>query len=141
MNRNADKPQRQMHTAITYISRPAAETSTLDVMEIWGRAYEENENRKITGALYFGGDIFLQVIEGEEKAVEGLFDKIKIDRRHLDVTLLAINDVATSMFHDTPMKLIDGSQSKMLRERFDYETLVAEGPAGAGRAAFSLRRI
>lgn len=130
-----------MQTTITYISRPAADTTTLDVMEIWGQAYQDNDSRQITGALYFGGDIFLQVIEGVEQPVESLFEKIKQDRRHTDVAVLAINDVATSMFHDTPMKLIDGSQSKMLRERFDYETLLMEGPSGAGRAAFSLRKL
>lgn len=130
-----------MQTIITYISRPVASTSSLHVMEIWGQSLEDNEARAVTGALYFGGDIFLQVLEGDEHVVEALFERIQQDKRHEDVTVLAINDVATAMFHDTPMKLIDGSQSKILRERFDYDTLLAEGPAGAGRAAFSLRRL
>ena len=126
--------------SIVYLSRPAALTAA-DVQDIWIHALEQNEKNEITGGLYFGGDLFFHVLEGEEPRVEQIFKSIKADPRHTDVKVLAINDMATAMFRDMPMKLVDGSQSRLLREKFDYAKLAEEGPQAANKAAFKLLRV
>lgn len=130
-----------MTTTITYVSRPAPTLSAADVFDIWAESLERNETNEITGVLYFGGNMFLHVLEGEEDEVEPLFEKIKRDPRHQDVTVLSINDLASAMFHDTPMKLVDGSRSKFLQGKFVFEDLCDEGIAGAHRAVLALRKL
>ena len=126
--------------SLVYLSRPA-DLNAADVQDIWVHSLEYNEKHEITGGLYFGGDMFFQVLEGVEPKVEHVFDKINKDARHTDVKVLAINDVATAMFRDIPMKMVDGSHSRVLQEKFDYDKLINEGPQGANKAAFKLLRL
>lgn len=81
------------------------------------------------------------MLEGEEELVEPLYRKILIDKRHEDVQLLAMNDLAAVMFRDAPMKLIDGSQSRYLQDRFIYDDLREGGTTAANKAAFQLLKL
>lgn len=130
-----------MTMTLTYISKSAATTTAGDVQGIWLESLEYNEASDITGALYFGGDFFLQVLEGEEASVNTLFRKIEADPRHSDVKVVAINDLATTMFRGTPMKLIDGSHSRALQQRFVFGDLLDGGPKAANKAVFKLLRL
>lgn len=52
-----------------------------------------NVAKGITGALLFSADSFVQVLEGPEHAVEMLFEKIQLDRRHAEVVVLQASAV------------------------------------------------
>ena len=129
-----------MITSLVYLSRPTV-LSAADVQDIWVHSLEHNEQHDLTGGLYFGGDMFFHVLEGEETKIDEMFDRISKDKRHTDIKVLAINDIATAMFRDMPMKLVDGSRSPVLQEKFEYEKLLADGPQAANRAAFKLLRL
>lgn len=130
-----------MTLAITYISRPTAGVGPRDVQNIWITALDRNAAMEITGALYYDGEFFLQVLEGEEEDVEPLYKMICNDSRHGDVRLLAMNDLAAVMFRETPMKFIDASQSPALRQRFVFDDLANGGPDAANRAVFQLLKL
>ncbi|MEL7468029.1 MAG: BLUF domain-containing protein [Pseudomonadota bacterium] len=130
-----------MFTSLVYVSSPVEELSDIALAELWESSTKRNEESKITGALYFGGDIFFQVIEGPDEAVLGLFEAISRDDRHKDVDILAENDVASPAFRMWPMKLIDGRNSRVLKMKFDPRKLREMAPAKLSRLSFHLATL
>ncbi len=57
----------------------------------------------LTGALVCRADVYLQLLEGEQAAVEATFDRIARDPRHLQVERLWSGEVAARMFPDWAM--------------------------------------
>lgn len=58
------------------------------VFNIVRRSRANNPRWGVVGALLFGDGHFLQVLEGEEEAVDALFDKLAQDERHKDLQVL-----------------------------------------------------
>lgn len=54
--------------------------------DILTEAMRFNQQHEISGVLYLGNRYFLQCLEGEKEAVESVFEKIKRDSRHQEVT-------------------------------------------------------
>lgn len=77
-----------------------------------------NDASGITGLLLFDGLDFFQVLEGEEGAVNALYDRIADDPRHTDVTLLKRSTVEARDFANwdlafvgvTPMDVLASPQ-------------------------------
>ena len=59
---------------------------------------QHNPGSGITGILCYGGDIFLQAIEGGRSAVSELFGHIQKDPRHKDVVLLLFEEISERRF-------------------------------------------
>ena len=55
---------------------------------IRSRSVRYNRSAGITGLLWCGGSTFLQVIHGPTAAVDALFKRIAVDRRHDAVSIL-----------------------------------------------------
>jgi Sensors of blue-light using FAD len=85
-----------------------------------------NPRDGITGALVVRRDIYLQLLEGPETAVEAAFARIAGDDRHLSVSRLASGAVAERLFPDWAMR-DDPARSWLWSE--------AEVGAGAVKAA------
>lgn len=66
--------------------------------ELFSIARSNNKRRRICGALLVQGDWFVQVLEGEEEAVRGLYDRIVADPRHADIVLLDTGTVDGRVF-------------------------------------------
>ena len=73
---------------IVYYSRARELTTDADRELILKKATHNNHERNITGALLCSDNRYLQLIEGEEKAVSALFEKIKLDPRHYHLEIL-----------------------------------------------------
>lgn len=71
---------------LVYASRLVGDESVLKA--IHSHAVRNNTARTITGMLLYANRRFLQVLEGESKAVHATFSYIKADSRHEHVTLL-----------------------------------------------------
>ena len=56
--------------------------------EIFSAARANNKRQDITGALLLSGDHFVQALEGDEQAVQALYEHISSDERHEDVTVV-----------------------------------------------------
>jgi hypothetical protein len=72
--------------SITYVSSasfPFSESTLLDLVE---QCQRNNEKLGITGILVYSDGNFMQVIEGADLANRALYDRIRRDVRHRDVT-------------------------------------------------------
>ena len=67
---------------IVYMSRATALMTDIDVQDLADRASESNKALSVTGLLLFDGRRFMQAMEGEKEAVQGLMARISEDPRH-----------------------------------------------------------
>lgn len=95
---------------------------------------ENNRRAKIAGLLLLAGDQFLQVLEGPSKAVNALFRKICVDKRHRDLDLLSFESIGPAYFDNWSMRLVDlydlpmGSRQIFMR-KYQHENGVIHIPA------------
>lgn len=87
---------------IVYVSSAAIGTG-IDPVEILATAQRNNEREGVTGALYFDGVRFMQALEGPEAAVEATFARIRADKRHRAVVVLARRTIEQRDFGDWAM--------------------------------------
>jgi uncharacterized membrane protein (DUF373 family) len=73
---------------LSYISQAAREFSDEELNALLAKCRANNGTLDITGVLYYGNDMFLQVLEGPEPAVNQLFRRIRKDPRHHHVHLI-----------------------------------------------------
>lgn len=73
---------------LIYTSSAIRLLSDRELGAIHSRAMAGNARRGVTGFLLYRGGNFMQLLEGEEKAVRALFERIKADPRHKDVYVL-----------------------------------------------------
>lgn len=88
---------------IVYASRPFGfDTAILN--GILSDARRLNPANDVTGALICRADLYLQLLEGPEAAVEATFARIARDDRHLEVQRLASRPIDTRLFPDWAMR-------------------------------------
>ena len=86
-----------------YRSRPFGfDSSILDNILLFSR--RNNERDGITGALICRHEVYLQFLEGPKDKIDALFDRIRIDDRHLEVSLLLSEDCSERLFPEWSMK-------------------------------------
>ena len=73
---------------VRYISSFARPLSEKDIDEIVACSQKNNPARNITGMLVATGDLFYQLLEGPEKEIDALYDRIAKDPRHNRVLIL-----------------------------------------------------
>ena len=74
-----------------------------DILKI---ARSRNADLGITGALMLYDDWFAQVLEGPERTVTALYDKIKLDARHENVSLDQQQQVSARLFGHWAMAIV-----------------------------------
>jgi len=73
---------------VRYISSFARPLNEKDIDEIVASSQRNNPTRNITGMLVATGDLFYQLLEGPEKEIDALYDRIAKDPRHNRVLIL-----------------------------------------------------
>lgn len=86
-----------MLVRLLYCSR-AVDPSPAAIESILAQSRLHNPTTGITGILCYGGDIFLQAIEGGRMAVSELYGHIQKDPRHKDVALLHYEEITERRF-------------------------------------------
>jgi hypothetical protein len=86
-----------MLVRLLYCSR-AVDASPEAIESILQQSRQHNPVTGITGILCYGGDIFLQAIEGGRMQVSELFGTIQRDARHKDVALLHFEEIFERRF-------------------------------------------
>lgn len=86
-----------MLVRLLYCSR-AVDPSPAAIESILSQSRQHNPVTGITGILCYGGDIFLQAIEGGRMAVSELYGHIQKDPRHKDVALLHYEEITERRF-------------------------------------------
>lgn len=101
---------------LVYISSRADGVDDTDVVdEIAIPSMSKNRRLDVTGCLWISSDRFVQVLEGEERAVRGLYAKIMDDPRHYAIDLLVAERVMVRRFERFSLRVIraDGPESIM----------------------------
>jgi hypothetical protein len=78
-----------------------------DLRALVHKSADYNAAHGITGLLLMSGDKFLQVLEGPDKPVNELFNRIIRDTRHHEVELIAFEQIGPRYFDDWCMHLVD----------------------------------
>lgn len=98
---------------LVYYSRNhiAGDDTTFEahVDDILSKSRENNARDGITGALMFNSGCFAQVLEGPLDKVEEAFERIQQDERHGDVSLLAMEPIASRSFPNWAMGFVGAS--------------------------------
>lgn len=80
-------------------SRIPAEERATALAEIFDAARANNRRAGVTGALLITDHYFVQALEGEQEQVRTLFERIRADGRHAEVTVIAEDDGVPHVFH------------------------------------------
>lgn len=127
-----------MLVRLLYASRAVGNVTPELITDVLANARRNNPALGVTGVLCFGGDIFLQVLEGGRDQVNALYGKILQDKRHKDVVLLEYCEIAERHFNNWTMGQVNLSKlnpSVMLK----YSTLPELNPyAVSGHASMAL---
>lgn len=88
---------------LSYHSKSTTKLHDVDLQNILDTAILNNAANDITGCLIYHNSCFVQILEGNESDLMQLFEKIKEDPRHKEVTLLWENDVDKRTFDNWNM--------------------------------------
>lgn len=83
---------------IVYHSQAKSHLSIIDIKEILRHSRDSNAKKGITGCLLHHKRQFLQILEGEEKEVNQLYEKIRKDPRHQNVITLHAEKITDRIF-------------------------------------------
>lgn len=90
-------------TQIVYSSKPFGfDASILDGILAVSRRLNARDD--ITGTLICRADMYLQLIEGPDDAVQATYQRIIADDRHLDIDLLVSHQITDRLFPEWAMR-------------------------------------
>jgi hypothetical protein len=69
-----------------------------DILGILEKARDFNTKNDITGCLLLNNNEYIQILEGDNKIIEEVINKIKMDDRHSNVMVLAENEIKDRVF-------------------------------------------
>jgi hypothetical protein len=98
---------------IIYSSESATPMQMDDLEDILESARESNAEAGITGALVYVDGFFLQILEGEARAVQELMTRISKDVRHETVTVLQQGEIPTTVFTDWKMAYVSATAEQV----------------------------
>lgn len=88
---------------LVYSSTASPTLTPEDINAILETARAFNASHGITGCLLYHQGQFLQILEGEQEIIEGLYQKIHRDRRHVNLMLLTEGDKEERVFNQWSM--------------------------------------
>ena len=88
---------------ISYISSAKEPWSTQELLGLLQKCRESNAGNGVTGMLLYGNETFLQVLEGEEKAIDALVERISNDPRHTNFQILHRRTIQRRQYSDWSM--------------------------------------
>ena len=78
---------------LIYVSSAAREMDEGDLHRMLESAVRHNETNNVTGMLLFASGNFLQVLEGEDAAVDEAMSRIQADPRHHGIILVSREEI------------------------------------------------
>ena len=93
-------------TSVTYTSLARIDPRSSDLDAIRGAARKRNAADGITGLLVFNGTHFLQTIEGPERAIDSLIERLRNDPRHTGFEIRDQRKIDARSFPDWAMEML-----------------------------------
>lgn len=81
-----------------------------DLSDILTVSIRFNRLHNVYGVLYYAHNSFFQCLEGEKETVEKIFESIKKDQRHQNVTVLSKKEIDQVAFSDWSMKYVQSNR-------------------------------
>lgn len=102
---------------LTYISAFARPLTRDEIANIGQKSVDNNTRDGLTGALFCFRDLFYQILEGEEAALDRCYTRIIADNRHTDIFCLNVEEITERQYADWAMKtvILDESTEDLLR--------------------------
>ncbi|APZ47746.1 hypothetical protein BW723_16220 [Polaribacter reichenbachii] len=107
-----------MLSQLVYYSITNVIVSDKVITEILESSRKNNAALEITGCLLYHNYIFLQLLEGEKENVNELFETIKKDERHSNVTLIIEENINERMYPNWSMAYHDFRAKKSAKDNF-----------------------
>jgi hypothetical protein len=85
---------------LSQATRPLSATALTCLLE---QARQANARQQLTGALVYGNKRFIQLLEGEQAALEAIYARISRDPRHQHLCRVAYYPVAARRFTEWPL--------------------------------------
>lgn len=92
---------------LIYASEASHDFGTDELHSLLKTSRKNNAKSGVTGILLYKRGSFLQVLEGGEKDVDAIFDRILSDARHDLIILLHREDIPERNFEDWRMGFVD----------------------------------
>ena len=89
--------------SITYVSSAVLHLRESSMQDLVEKCQGNNKRLGVTGALDYSDGNFMQVIEGPDLVTHALYDQIKRDNRHRDVTAINIRPLEVREFQGWSM--------------------------------------
>jgi uncharacterized membrane protein (DUF373 family) len=107
----------------SYISSATEPMSTQALLGLLQECRESNAGCGVTGMLLYGNGTFLQVLEGEERVIDGLVERIRKDARHTNVQILYRRTIERRQYSDWSMgfKRISDKELRGVEGLRDFE--------------------
>ena len=87
-----------MISQLIYVSTRTKQCSDQEIPKILESSNKNNGKDDITGVLLYSDKKFLQVLEGETKAITELYDHIQKDTRHKNVMMISLAPIKERSF-------------------------------------------
>jgi len=84
--------------SLIYVSTSVKLLKDDELLDILKKSRENNISADITGMLLYKGGNFMQVLEGPDDAVTGIYEKIKEDPRHKDISIISKEQIQSRQF-------------------------------------------
>ncbi len=139
------EPEPEPVFQLLYISAGTQDFSEEELEQLLDVARRNNELLNVTGMLLYHEGSFIQALEGEQSVVEGLYQKIGTDKRHLETRILYRGDIPDRDFKSWSMGFYRSKQSSkdnlegfhhFLRNGFRTGSKEDEGTARKALQAF-----
>ena len=124
---------------VVYVSSAVLLMSPTDLLDLLRNSRERNHVAQITGMLLYRDGNFMQVLEGEERVVDALQERIRRDPRHRGMICLLRQRLAERAFGDElsllPLDLVVLELQKRVGVNFLFCQLAQSNPVD--RIAFN----
>ena len=84
--------------SLIYVSSSVREMDAEELLGILKVSRENNVAKDVTGLLLYKGGNFMQALEGPDDVVMALYEKIKKDPRHKDVSIISTEQIQKRQF-------------------------------------------
>ena len=113
-----------MYFSVIYQSNAQPHFTSMDVELMLMKAKQKNKKINVTGCIVYANNKFIQLIQGPKKAIIDLYEEIKADQRHYNVTTLLEQATDHKIWSDWSMAMLDfsGDANNVINSRVLLES-------------------
>lgn len=101
---------------LIYVSQAVSSLEYSDLVDILQKSERNNKVVGITGMLSFGDSMFLQVLEGSRRTVSQTYNRILLDKRHVNAELIDFSEIEHRYFGVWSMKVVQIDNQSGVRD-------------------------